>query len=236
MNFYPPLLFLTVMFVLMGLWQSDLIGYPIAAVFAFSLMLLLRHYAAIWVLGLAAGTQNELLRYFLIRSSIAVATASPLLLLAAAYAFNLSRFVFYLSIAVACCSAGLTSEYEYQRLAAHHTRYSLFDLLGEIDLFAVVGAVATSAVCIKALRVHGGKFRLPKVQRAESALHGESDWLPIRQAREWFSAGGIVVGEAYRTCNPSLAARLRCFVTTARPDRVTCWSLPAQAVTRPPRP
>jgi hypothetical protein len=36
------------------------------------------------------------------------------------------------------------------------------------------------------------------VRRAASALHGESDWLPIAAAKLWFNKGGIIIGEAYR--------------------------------------
>src|SRR5216684_767871 len=72
-------------------------------------------------------------------------------------------------------------------------------LLGSADQFAVVGAVVPVALSIAALR----KARLPltipqQVRRAASALHGESDWLPIAAAKLWFNKGGIIIGEAYR--------------------------------------
>ena len=66
-----------------------------AAVFVLTLMALLRHYAALWVLGLAAGEQNELARYFLARSSITVATAAPLLLVGIVHTLRLNRFPWY---------------------------------------------------------------------------------------------------------------------------------------------
>ena len=47
-----------------------------------------------------------------------------------------------------------------------------------------------------------------RVRRAASALHGESDWFPIRRARRWFNTGGIVIGEAYRPdLQPKLAGK-----------------------------
>ena len=198
MSFYPPLLFFTGLFILVGAWESNLIGYPVAAVFVFALMALLRHYSALWVLGLAAGEQSELVRYFLARSSITVATAAPLLLVGIAYALRLSRFSFYVSIAAAVCSSLLTARYEFNRLAAYYPVYSLFYLTGCIDLFAVVGAVVPLALSVKVLRLGDRHLRKGNVQRAASALHGESDWLPIRIAKQWFADGGIIVGEAYR--------------------------------------
>ncbi|HVN27025.1 MAG TPA: type IV secretory system conjugative DNA transfer family protein, partial [Candidatus Binataceae bacterium] len=198
MNFYPLQLAFVLLVIVVNIWKSDLMGYPILIGFGFALMLVLRHYSAIWVIGLTAGIQSELLRYFLWRSSTTVATASPLLLVAIAYAFNLNRFVFLLSCALAGISAGMTGEYEYQRLAVYYPKHSLFYLLGCIDLFAAAGAVAAAAIPIRLIRFHMPKYRPRVVRRAASALHGESDWLPIRMAKKWFSSGGIIVGEAYR--------------------------------------
>jgi type IV secretion system protein VirD4 len=198
MIFYPPLLFLAGLFVLLGSWKSDLIGYPIAAVFVFTLMLLLRHYSALYFLGLAAAAQSELVRHFLARSSITFATASPLLLVGIAYALGLDRFAFYLSTMAAGCSSLLTLRYEFNRLATYHPPNSLFYLIGCTDLFAVVGAVIPLVVCITILRVSSKRRQPQSVKRAASALHGESDWFPIQQAKQWFGKGGIIIGEAYR--------------------------------------
>ena len=196
MNFYPPMLAVTILFAAIGLWNSGLMGYPILVGTGFAVMLVLRYYSALWVIGLAFQTHSEFLRYFLLRSSIVVATAAPLVLVAAAYAFNLSRFVVCLSAALAAFSAGLTGEHEYLRLAEYYPRYSFLHLLGSIDWFAALGAVVTVAIPL------GGFFfrrvRPGSVGRAASALHGASDWLPIETAAGWFSSGGLIVGEAYR--------------------------------------
>ena len=208
MNFYPLLLAIALFVIIINIWKSDLIGYPVLIGFGFALMLLLRHYSAVWVIGLAAGTQSELLRYFLWRSSVAVATASPLLLVGIVYAFNLNRFVFLLSCALAGISAGLTGEYEYQRLAVYYSRYSLFYLLGSVDLFAAAGTVAAAAIPIRAIRFYMPRCGSHAVRRAASALHGESDWLPMGTAKRWFGSGGIVIGEAYRPdLQPKLGGR-----------------------------
>ena len=205
MNFYPPMLAVTILFLVIGLWKSGLMGYPILVACGLGLMLVLRYYSALWVIGLAIQTQSGLLRYFLLRSSIMVATASPLVLLAFAYAFNLSRFVVFLSAALAAFSAGLTGEHEYLRLAAYYPRYSFWHLLGSVDLFAAVGAGATAAVPLKLGGFFFRRLRPGAVRRAASALHGASDWLPIETAAVWFSSGGLIVGEAYR---PDLEPRL----------------------------
>jgi type IV secretion system protein VirD4 len=205
MNFYPPMLALTILFFVVGMWNSGLMGYPIQVGIGFGLMLVLRYYSALWVVGLAVQTHNEWLRYFLLRSSIMVATASPLVLIAAAYAFDLSRFVLFLSAALAALSAGLTGKHEYLRLAAYYPRYSLFHLLGSADLFAIAGAIATAAVPLKLGSCFFRQLRPSAVRRAASALHGASDWLPIETAASWFACGGMIVGEAYR---PDLQPRL----------------------------
>jgi type IV secretion system protein VirD4 len=205
MNFYPPMLAVTILFFVVGMWNSGLMGYPILVGIGFALMLVLRYYSALWVIGLAVQTQSGWLRYFLLRSSITVATASPLVLVAAAYAFNLSRFVVFLSAALAAFSAGITGEHEYLRLAAYYPRYSSFHLLASIDLFAAVSAVATAAIPLKLGAFFFRRHRPGSVRRAASALHGASDWLPIETAAGWFSSGGLIVGEAYR---PDLQPRL----------------------------
>ena len=74
MNFYPPMLALTILFGVVGMWNSGLMGYPILVGIGFGLMMVFRYYSAVWVIGLTAQTHSQLLRYFLLRSSILVAT------------------------------------------------------------------------------------------------------------------------------------------------------------------
>ena len=205
MNFYPPMLAATILFAVVGMWNSGLMGYPILVAIGFAMMMVLRYYSALWVIGLAVQTHNESLRYFLLRSSIVVATAAPLVLVAAAYAFRLSRFVVFLSVTLAVFSAGFTGQHEYLRLAAYYPRYSLWHLFGSIDWFAAVGAVATAAIPLKLGSFFFRRLRPSSVRRAASALHGASDWLPVETAAGWFSSGGLIVGEAYR---PDLRPRL----------------------------
>ena len=51
MNFYPLLLALSVVFVLIALWKSGLMGYPILAGIGIVLLLRLGHYSKLWVRG-----------------------------------------------------------------------------------------------------------------------------------------------------------------------------------------
>jgi hypothetical protein len=237
MNVYPLLLALTILFALIALWDSGLMAYPILAGFGFALMMTLRHYSGLWVIGHAAGTQSELLRSFLLRSSIKAETSSPLHLVGAAYAFNLNRFVFILAIALSGFSGGLTGEYEYHRPAAYYGQYSLFDLFGDIDLFAVAGTVAAIAVPIKALRFYVPSYRPRPIRRSASALHGESDWLPIRTAKSWFHQGGITVGEADRPdMEPKLGGQAPLLRYDGEAGSGMSSSSPVPAATRLPPP
>ena len=70
----------------------------------------------------------------------------------------------------------------------------------------MVGAVVPVALSIAALRKARIPLTIPQpVRRAASALHGESNWLPIAAAKEWFKRGGIIIGEA---CRPDLKPKL----------------------------
>src|SRR5207245_10067455 len=130
------------------------------------------------------------------------------MLVGMAYGFRLNRFTSDLSLVAASASSLLTGHYEFNRLAAYYPAYSLFEISGDIDLFAVVGVVVPLALCTRILREGGINHRHQRVRRAASALHGESDWLPLRQALRSLSRGGIVVGEAYRPdLHPGWAGR-----------------------------
>lgn len=52
MNFYPLMLAATLLIALVGVWENDLMGYPILVGFGFSVTMVLRHYSALWVIGL----------------------------------------------------------------------------------------------------------------------------------------------------------------------------------------
>ncbi|HTT76987.1 MAG TPA: type IV secretory system conjugative DNA transfer family protein, partial [Candidatus Binataceae bacterium] len=96
---------------------------------------------------------------------------------------------------------------EVDRLASYYPAYSLFSILGAADLFAVFGAMLPLTLSVVALR-EGRPPAAGRVRRAASALHGESDWLPIAAAKAWFKQGGIIIGEACRTdLQPTLAGK-----------------------------
>ena len=109
--------------------------------------------------------------------------------------------------ALATATSGLADRLRRNpRLAPYYPRFSLVTLLGYADQFAVVGAVVPVSLSIAALRKARMPLTIPQpVRRAASALHGESNWLPIAAAKEWFKRGGIIIGEA---CRPDLKPKL----------------------------
>ena len=125
-------------------------------------------------------------RSFLANSAIPVASIAPAIVLGLVWTVRerVHSFALY-AAAIATATSGLAAAYgEIARLAPYYPRFSLFALLGYTDQFAVVGAVVPVALSIAAVR----KARLPlvipqPVRRAASALHGESDWLPISAAK-----------------------------------------------------
>jgi type IV secretion system protein VirD4 len=191
--------------------KSELFGCACLVGFVFAFMVVLHHYLALQMIGYAAAASNPYLRYFFFRSAVTVGGLAPLLLLVAAWLVRdrLSSWLFYTTVAAAAYSGLWTGYEEFARLAPYYPRFSLVTLLSSADLFAVVGAVVPVTLSIAAVR----KARLPltmpqRVRRAASALHGESNWLPIAAAKAWFKQGGIIVGEAYRPdLKPNLAGK-----------------------------
>jgi len=201
MVFYRVLLAVALILLSLGIFHSNAFGYLCGILIALALTALLRHYSALYVLGIAA-VNHGYARYFLARGAITVATLSPLLLVAMAWLLHrqgiLNRLAFYLAVAAAAGSSLMTAYYEFERLAAWYPRYSALTLFGSLDYFALAGVLVPIVVCIKVVpRVSGRTLSTP-VRRADSGLHGQSDWFPIARARRWFGSGGIVIGEAYR--------------------------------------
>lgn len=163
------------------------------------LMVVINYYAELYVWGLAYQARSPWLRSFLANSAITVASIAPVVILGLVWLVRerVHSFVLY-AAAIAVATSGLATGYgEVARLAPYYPRFSLVTLLGSADLFAVIGAVVPVSLSLAAVR----KARLPlavphPVRRAASALHGESDWFPIEQARRWFDKGGIIIGEA----------------------------------------
>jgi len=185
-------------------FKSELFGHFLLLAFAIALMVVINHYTELYVWGLAYQARIPWLRYFLARSAITAASIAPAIVLGLVWTVRerVHSFALY-AAALATATSGLATAYgEIARLAPYYPRFSLFTLLGYTDQFAVVGAVVPISLSIAALR----KARLPlvvpqPVRRAASALHGESDWLPLSAAKAWFKHGGIIIGEA---CRPDL--------------------------------
>lgn len=205
---YPLLLVFVFLVIVTAVLKTDLLGYVSAVCIIFAFMVVLHHYAALGVMGDALQVQSPSLRYFLFRSAVTVGGVAPLSLLGLAWVFKdrLKPWLFYSSVAAVACSGFWTGYDEFERLAPYYPRLSLGTLLGSADMFAVIGAVIPVALSIAAVRKSRPHRRVTApVRRAASALHGESNWFPIEQARSWFKQGGMVIGEAYRPdLNPKL--------------------------------
>ena len=208
---YPLLLVFVFLVIVTAVLKTDLLGYVVAAGIIFAFMVVLHHYPPLGIVGDALQVQNPYLRWFLFRSSVTVGGVAPLGLLGLAWVFKdrLKPWLFYSVVAAAAYSGLWTGYDEFERLAAYYPRFSLITLLGSADQFAVVGAVLPIALSIAAVRKTRPRRRAASpVRRAASALHGESNWFPIEQARSWFKQGGIVIGEAYRPdLNPKLGGK-----------------------------
>ncbi len=192
-------------------FKSELLGHALVVAFAMALMLVLRHYSELYVWGLAYQAQSPWARYFLANSAITVASIAAALMLGLVWLFRERFHTFALyAAAAAVATSGLTTGYdEFARLASYYPRFSLVTLLGSADIFAVVGAVVPISLSLAALRkVRPRRSIAPPVRRAASALHGESDWFPIEQAKRLFDKGGIVIGEACRSdLDPNLGGK-----------------------------
>jgi len=211
-NAVYPLLLLMVVYVLgAAFFKSELLGHALLLAFAMALMLVLRHYSELYVWGLAYQAQSPWARYFLANSAITVASIAPALMLGLVWLFRERFHTFALyAAAAAVATSGLTTGYdEFARLASYYPRFSLVTLLGSADIFAVVGAVVPISLSLAALRkVRPRRSIAPPLRRAASALHGESDWFPIEQAKRLFDKGGIVIGEACRSdLDPNLGGK-----------------------------
>jgi type IV secretory pathway TraG/TraD family ATPase VirD4 len=211
-NAVYALLLLVVVYVLgAAFFKSELFGYACAAGLLFAFMVVLHHYMALQMFGYAVQTSNPYWRYFLFRSAVTVGAIAPLLLLAVVW-FSRERlkpWLLYATIVVVAYSGLWTGYDEVARLAPYYPHFSLVTLLGSADLFAVVGAVVPVSLSIAALRKARIPLSIPQpVRRAASALHGESNWLPIAAAKEWFKRGGLIIGEAGRPdLKPKLAGK-----------------------------
>ena len=211
-NAVYPLLLLLVVFVFgAAFFKSELFGYACAVGLIFALMAVLHHYVALGIMGDALQLQNPYLRYFLFRSAITVGGLAPLPLLALAWVFRdrLKPWLFYSTVAAVACSGLWTGYDEFERLRPYYPRLSFVTLLGSADMFAVAGVLIPVMLSAAAVRKSWPRRRTATaVRRAASALHGESNWFPIEQAKRWFDQGGIVIGEAYRPdLNPNLAGK-----------------------------
>ena len=193
-----------------AIFKTNLPAYLFIIGLIFAVMGLLHHFAEADLQEYALyDIQAPAWRYWVYRSAVLAGGAMPLMLLAYAWHYQdrVGRLVFYTIGAAVACSGLWTGYDEVDRLASYYPAYSLFSILGAADLFAVFGAMLPLTLSVVALR-EGRPPAAGRVRRAASALHGESNWLPLAAAKAWFKHGGIIVGEAYRPdLKPNLAGK-----------------------------
>jgi hypothetical protein len=150
-----PLLLLMVVYVLgAAFFKSELFGHALLLAFAMALMLVISHYAELYVWGLAYQARAPWLRSLLANSAITVASIAPVVILGLVWTVRerVHSFALY-AAAIAVATSGLTTGYdEVARLAPYYPRFSLVTLLGSANLFAVIGAVVPVSLSLAALR------------------------------------------------------------------------------------
>jgi hypothetical protein len=129
-----------------------------------------------------------LVRYWTWRASLTARGVAPLLPVGLAWSLNrwglLDRFHFYLAATAAICSGLFDAWGLLRALEPYYPRYPAFTLaFYYADRFALADVIIPLVVCVKVLRLAPVRAVAAPDPRAASALHGQSDWLPIERAR-----------------------------------------------------
>ena len=144
----------------------------------------------------------------------------PVVLMAAAVAASkmhlASRLMPIAGMAGVALATVFTAWPEWERLSPYLGRVSPLSITRAIDPAVLVAAavgilsIAGAARVLYGPPIPNGRARRPSVTRAASDNHGHADWLGMRAARQLFPGpdpahGGLVVGEAYRVDQDSIA-------------------------------
>ena len=79
-------------------------------------------------------------------------------------------------------------------------RYPISTLIAALDPYSQAGLyLAFFSALLAVKKARETPTTAPSWQRSPSNLHGNSDWMPMSAARRRFQAGGIIIGEAYRS-------------------------------------
>src|SRR6266851_2794495 len=183
--------------------RESWVGWFVRGEFWFGITMLLRDYASVYTMHLAAGTLSPYWRIVIVRSSVTAEAVAPALLLLGAIALLeagvVRRGTVFLASGATLGSGVLTAWHAVVPLMAYYPRYPISTLRGALDPYSQAGfylAFFSALLAVKEAREAPATG--PSWQRSSSNLRGNSDWLPISAARRKFQAGGIIIGEAYR--------------------------------------
>ncbi len=183
--------------------RESWVGWFVRGEFWFGITMLLRDYASVYTMHLAAGTLSPYWRIVIVRSSVTAEAVAPALLLLGAIALLeagvVRRGTVFLASGATLGSGVLTAWHAVVPLMAYYPRYPISTLRGALDPYSQAGfylAFFSALLAVKEAREAPATG--PSWQRSPSNLRGNSDWLPISAARRKFQAGGIIIGEAYR--------------------------------------
>ncbi len=183
--------------------RESWLGWPVRIELWFLITVLVRDYAGVCLMHLAASTPSPYWRIVIARSSLTAEAVAPALLLLGAIALLeagvVRRGTVFLASGATLGSGVLTAWHAVVPLMAYYPRYPISTLRGALDPYSQAGfylAFFSALLAVKEAREAPATG--PSWQRSPSNLRGNSDWLPISAARRKFQAGGIIIGEAYR--------------------------------------
>ncbi|NRP21901.1 Conjugal transfer protein TraG [Ensifer adhaerens] len=124
------------------------------------------------------------------------------------------RFVGWSVVAGSAGAILVGAARETSRLAAFadkvRTSKSIFTYLDPATMIGAAGVLMAGCFALRVAVMGNAAFLKPEPKRivGKRALHGEADWMKMREAERLFAdTGGIVVGERYRVDHNGAAAR-----------------------------
>lgn len=199
--FAPVALMLTTVFALSG-WES-----------------------ALATLGKTGSVQLMLGRTGIALPFIAAAAVGLIFLFASAGAINI-RFVGWGVVTGAMATIVVASLREVHRLSRFAGQIpdgrSLASYLDPATMIGAVAALMAGCFALRVALIGNAAFARPNPKRirGKRAMHGEADWMPLKDAEKLFpDTGGIVIGERYRVDRDSAA------VMAFRSDDPETWGV-----------
>ncbi|MCQ4632729.1 Ti-type conjugative transfer system protein TraG [Shinella sp. CPCC 100929] len=178
--------------------------------------------------GLASLGKTEAARLMLGRAGIALpyiaaAAVGVIFLFASAGAANI-RFAGWGVVGGAVATISIAALREAHRLSRFTGQIpegrSVFSYLDPASMVGAAAALMVGCFALRVALVGNVAFARsePKRIRGQRAMHGEADWMSLKDAEKLFAdAGGIVIGERYRVDRDGAAAM------AFRSDRPETW-------------